>query len=398
MAIFPLLAHHWWERRSSQALVVAACALPVAYYASQNGLSEQLTHSVGHYLTFITTLGALYVAAGGVFAGADLRATPAVNAGFLVVGSVLASVIGTTGASVLLIRPFLRTNSQRKHTAHLVPFFILSVANAGGMLTPLGDPPLLVGFVSGVPFFWTLGLWPAWLLYVGFIAGVLYLIDRRAYAREAPSDLQRDQRAQAPLVLRGRRNLLLLGVVVVAAFLPLGVRELVLVATALTSYFATPRELHRQNEFSLGPMIEVALLFIGLFVCLVPIEVTLGGLAPSLPIRQAYQLFWGCGLLSAVLDNAPTYAAFAALARGLSAGQSDLVAGITPLALTAISVASVVMGASTYIGNGPNLIVKSIAERAGIKMPSFGKYAAFAFTTLLVPNLIATAALIVLER
>jgi Na+/H+ antiporter NhaD/arsenite permease-like protein len=398
MASLPLLIPHFWERRTFQGLVVASCTLPVVYCLSQRGLSHEISRSLAGYATFIATLGALYITAGGVFASADLKATPAINVGFLLVGSVLASVIGTTGASVLLIRPFLRTNSQRRHTGHLVPFFILAVANAGGLLTPLGDPPLLVGFVGGVPFFWTLKLLPVWLLYVLSFAVSLFFVDRRAYAREPKEALIRDQAERAPVSIRGKRNLALLGAIVGAAFLPPVWRELGLASIGLCSYLGTPRELHRLNNFSFGPIIEVALLFVGLFVCLVPIEIMLGYLAPKLPIQHSYQLFWGSGMLSAVLDNAPTYAAFAALAKGLSHGQPDLVAGITPLKLMAVSAGSVVMGATTYIGNGPNLMVKSIAERAGVSMPGFVRYAMFAFITMLPAHLVVTWSLIVLER
>lgn len=398
MALLPMVVPHWWERRAFQASVVAGCTLPVLYFLSLRGLSHEISRSLAGYATFIATLGALYVAAGGVFASADLRATPGVNVGFLVLGSLLASIIGTTGASVLVIRPLLRTNSQRRHAGHLVPFFILAVANAGGLLTPLGDPPLLVGFVGGVPFFWTLNLLPVWLLYVTSFAVIFFVIDRRAYAREPAAALVRDEAERAPLVIRGKRNLALLGAIVGAAFLPPVWRELALVAIGLGSYFGTPRELHKLNAFTFGPIIEVVLLFVGLFVCLVPIEIMLGYMAKDLPIQHSYQLFWGSGLLSAVLDNAPTYAAFAALAKGLSHGQPDLVAGITPLMLLAVSAGSVVMGATTYIGNGPNLIVKSIAERSGVTMPGFLRYAIFAFFTMLPAHLIVTFTLIALER
>ncbi len=398
MASLPLALPHLWERRVFQAGVVATCTLPIVGFLLQRGMTVELLHSVSGYVTFIATLGALYTAAGGVFANADLKATPTVNVGFLLVGSVLASVIGTTGASVLLIRPFLRTNGQREHTGHLVPFFILAVANSGGLLTPLGDPPLLVGFVGGVPFFWTLKLFPIWLLYTSSFCGLLYWVDRRAYARERAAALRRDEVEVVALSVKGKRNFALLAAIIVAAFLPLGLRELVLVAIALSSYFGTPRAVHQLNHFTFAPLLEVALLFIGLFICLVPIELILNVSAPQLPIQHAHHLFWGSGLLSAVLDNAPTYAAFAALARGLSHGQPDLVAGITPLKLMAVSAGSVVMGATTYIGNGPNLIVKSIAERSGVVTPSFVRYAVFAFFAMLPAHILVTLALKALEK
>jgi Na+/H+ antiporter NhaD/arsenite permease-like protein len=398
MATMPLVLPHFWEKRLFQGLIVAACSLPVVLFLRQHGLTAELGHCVADYVTFITTLGALYIAAGGVYANADLKATPGVNVAFLLCGSLLASVIGTTGASVLTIRPLLRTNKQREHIGHLVPFFILAVSNAGGLLTPLGDPPLLVGFVGGVPFFWTLHLFPIWLLYNLMFAAFLYVVDKRAYARESKAALARDESEQQPLTVKGKRNLALLAAIIGAAFLPPGFREVALIAIGLVSYFGTSKEVHELNHFSFGPILEVALLFVGLFVCLVPIEVAMGYLAKDLPIQQSYQLFWGSGLLSAVLDNAPTYAAFAALAKGLSHGHPDLVAGITPLKLMAVSAGSVVMGATTYIGNGPNLMVKSIAERTGLVMPSFLRYAVFAFFAMLPAHLIVTFAFIALER
>jgi Na+/H+ antiporter NhaD/arsenite permease-like protein len=387
-----------WERPWFQALVSAVCMSPVLFGLLQSGHDSAVFHAVSGYATFIVTLLALYVAAGGVYVTADFPATPRTNVLFVLLGSVLASVIGTTGASLLLLRPFLRTNSQRAHRAHLVPFFILAVANAGGLLTPVGDPPLLMGFVSGVPFFWTLQLWPIWLLYVGTFALGLYLVDRRAYARESAESLRRDDVEQAPLLVKGKFNLVALCAVIPAAFMPAGFRELALVAIAVLSFVLTPKAIHRDNDFNFGPILEVGLVFLGLFVCLIPLETTLMQRAAELPIQQAWQMFLASGVLSAVLDNAPTYAAFAALARGLGQGQPDLVAGIAPLTLAALSAGSVVMGALTYIGNGPNLMVKSLAQRSGYTMPSFGRYSALAFVAMLPANVILTLALAMFAR
>jgi Na+/H+ antiporter NhaD/arsenite permease-like protein len=299
---------------------------------------------------------------------------------------------------MLLIRPMLRTDRQRQHRAHLVPFFILAVANVGGLLTPLGDPPLLVGYIEGVPFLWTLRLFPIWLLYVSMMAAALYVADRRAYAREPASALLADRSEVVPLNVIGRRNILLLLAIVPAAMLPLGAREAAMGAIGCTSYFVTPRALHERNGFSFGPIVDVAIIFAGLFLCLGPIEVALAKAAPSLPLKHGWQLFWASGLLSSVLDNAPTYTAFAALARGLSEGQADLVAGISPFKLAAISAGSVIMGATTYIGNGPNLMIKAIAEREKFPTPSFGRYALFAFAMMLPAHLITTLVLIIFDR
>jgi Na+/H+ antiporter NhaD/arsenite permease-like protein len=328
----------------------------------------------------------------------DLEATPKTNVLFLGVGAVLASVVGTTGASMLLIRPLLRTNAQREHTAHLVPFFILVVANAGGLLTPLGDPPLLVGFIAGVPFLWTLQLWPVWILYVAGSLAAFYVADRRAYARESTATRDRDRGERQPLGIRGTRNAALLLAIVGALFLPPVAREFSLVTILAVSYFGTSRAIHEANGFSFAPIVEVALLFFGLFVCLVPVENGLAAIAPTLPLERSWQLFWVSGGLSAVLDNAPTYAAFSALARGVSHEGPGLITGIEPLKLAAVSAGSVVMGATTYIGNGPNLMIKAIAERAKYSLPGFFRYAAFAFTAMLPAHLVMTAAFVWLER
>jgi Na+/H+ antiporter NhaD/arsenite permease-like protein len=363
-----------------------------------SGLGHVVFDATHEYVAFITTLAALYVTSGGVHLSGDIQATPKVNLAFLLLGATLASLIGTTGASMLLIRPLLRTNQQRSHTAHLVPFFIVMVANVGGLLTPLGDPPLLVGYIEGVPFFWPLKLLPIWLAYVATIGFAFYRADVRAYARESQEALRRDLAERSPLALTGRRNVALLLAVVPAAMLPSTYREIALVLLAVLSIALTPRALHDKNAFSYAPIIDVALVFAGLFLCLGPVQAALSKAAPQLPVQAAWQMFWGTGLLSAVLDNAPTYSAFSALARGLPAGVHAAVAGVDPIRLAAISAGAVVMGATTYIGNGPNLMVKAIAERAGVKMPSFFGYAGFALAVMLPAHLLTTLGLWWLEQ
>lgn len=397
IAVLPIALPDAWRRYWFQALVIAICAVPIVVYLCLRGQGEHVGASARNYFTFICTLSALYVVAGGIYVDGDIEATPGTNTLFLIFGALLASVIGTTGASVLCIRPLLRTNAQREHKAHLVPFFILAVSNAGGLLTPLGDPPLLVGFVEGVPFTWTLKLFPVWLLYVGSFAIAFYFADRRAHGRESTAAITLDRREVVPITIRGRRNLVFMVATVGAVLLPPVIREICLLTITVSAFVLTPREVHRLNGFGLGPIAEVAILFIGLFVCLTPIELKLAANADHLPFHSAWQLFWVSGALSAVLDNAPTYAAFAALARAVSHGQPDLIAGITPLKLAAVSVGSVVMGATTYIGNGPNLVVRAIAEREHYQVPSFVRYALFAFVTMLPAHLIATMAFALIE-
>lgn len=397
IATLPTFMEKTWQKPWFQILVVLACTVPVVGWILSAGLTEHLAHAGGHYLTFVLTLTALYVTTGGIRVAGDVHATPAVNVTFVAVGSLLASIIGTTGASMLLVRPLLATNRQRTHAAHVLPLFIMAVANAGGLLTPIGDPPLLIGFLGGVPFFWTLRLFPFWLLYVGTILLVLWVMERRAYAREPQSALLRDDREITPLRVEGFANiaLLLLAVACVVGA-PSPIREIALLSIAVVSYLTTPRKRHKQTDFSFHPMAEVGILFVGIFACLIPVEAELNRQAASLPIREGWQFFWSSGVLSAVLDNAPTYAAFTSLARGLSEGLPNLVAGIAPGLLTAVSIASVTMGAMTYIGNGPNLLVKAVAERAGYPMPSFLRYSALAFVVLLPAHIITTIALVLM--
>jgi Na+/H+ antiporter NhaD/arsenite permease-like protein len=255
-----------------------------------------------------------------------------------------------------------------------------------------------MGFIAGVPFFWTLRLFPAWLLYVGSTAAVLYSIDRREYARESVQALARDRAEVVPLTVRGKRNVALLLAVAPAALLPLGYREVAMLAIALASLLVTPKAHHTENGFSFAPIADVAIVFAGLFACLGPVQDALTRAAPRLPLHAGWQLFWASGLLSSVLDNAPTYTAFAALARGLSAKGAGLVAGIAPWKLAAVSIGSVVMGATTYIGNGPNLMVKAIAEREGFPTPTFVRYAIFAFAVMAPAHILVTILLAVFDR
>jgi Na+/H+ antiporter NhaD/arsenite permease-like protein len=398
IAVLPIVVPRAWEKRWFQALMVGACAVPVLINDLAAGRTGDIVQAGLSYLSFVATLAALFVTSSGIQLSGDIEATPLANVSLLLLGSVLASVIGTTGASMLLIRPVLWTNRQRENRAHIVPLFIMAVANAGGLLTPLGDPPLLVGYIGGVPFFWTLRLFPAWLLYVGTFSLTMFFIDRRAYARETPEAKARDKAEIVPLRLQGKRNVALLALVVPAALLPLGWREAAMVAIVAASMAMTPRKLHESNGFTLAPIIDVALIFAGLFACLGPIKAALAQNAKWLPIHSGGQLFWASGLLSSVLDNAPTYTAFAALAKGVSPAGAALVAGVTPAKLAAVSIGSVVMGATTYIGNGPNLMIKAIADRERFPTPTFFRYALFAFSVMLPAHIVTTAVLAALER
>jgi Na+/H+ antiporter NhaD/arsenite permease-like protein len=313
------------------------------------------------------------VISGGVFLEGDLEATPRTNAVILGAGAILASFVGTTGASMLLIRPLLQTNRERKHVAHTVVFFIFLVSNIGGCLTPLGDPPLFLGYLLGVPFTWTLRLFVPWLFTTALVLAIYVVWDRRAHAREARADLKRDFYEVRRLRVAGKENLVLLaGVLAAVAFLGAPWREAAIVGLSALSYARTDRELRKANRFTFHPILEVAALFAGIFVTMLPALDILRARGAELGVRAPWQFFWATGALSSFLDNAPTYLTFLALAQGL--GQPAEVVGVSHATLVAISLGAVFMGANTYIGNGPNFMVRSIAEERGVKMPSFGGY------------------------
>jgi Na+/H+ antiporter NhaD/arsenite permease-like protein len=394
IAILPLAAPKLWERNRNKALFAGVLAMPIAVWLLAQGPAH--LWNVGRdYLSFVCLLGSLFVVTGGIHLGGDLRASPRNNTVVLGIGAVLASVLGTTGASMLLIRLLLRTNSERRHTTHIPFFFILLVSNAGGLLTPLGDPPLFLGFLRGVPFHWTLRLFPIWLVAVGYLLTLFYWLDRRAYAREAAADIERDVRQVVPFALEGRLNLLWLLVVVLSVFLPAPAREIAMIAAALASFTIGSRSGRNRNEFTFAPMTEVAVLFAGIFVTMAPALALLEQNGPALGLVEPWHFFVASGALSSVLDNAPTYLTFLTAAQSTASalGLPVGVVGVPVGCLAAISAGSVLMGANTYIGNGPNFMVKSMAESAGYRMPSFARYAMMAIAVLL-PVYLATSLLV----
>jgi Na+/H+ antiporter NhaD/arsenite permease-like protein len=381
IALLPLLAPAFWESNGRKLAVGAALGLPVlVLYARHHPAA--LLHTTEDYVSFMALLGSLFVISGGVLVTGDIEARPAVNTALLAVGAVLASLIGTTGASVLLIRPLLATNQERRHVAHTVVFFIFVVANIGGCLTPLGDPPLFLGYLLGVPFAWTLRLAPHWLLANGIVLTVYYVWDRRAYAREDAAAIALDRTAVRPIRVSGKRNVVfLLAVVASVAWLHAPYRELAMLAVSLLSLATTSRAVREANRFTFHAIAEVAALFAGIFLTMLPALDILHAHGRALGLRQPWQFFWGTGLLSSFLDNAPTYLTFLAIAQSL--GLPTQVAGVTHEVLAAISTGAVFMGANTYIGNGPNFMVRAIAEERGIKMPSFGGYMLYSGAVLL---------------
>src|SRR5882672_2934946 len=381
IALLPLWLPHWWEPNRSKMVVVAVLGAPVlTLYLTREAAA--LVHMTVDYVSFIILLAALYVISGGVLLRGDLVATPLTNTGFLAVGAVLASVVGTTGASMLLIRPVLQTNGDRARVTHTVIFFIFIVSNIGGMLTPLGDPPLFLGYLQGVPFAWTFRLWLPWTAMIGALLAVYFVWDTRAYTHEPLAALRRDRTEQTPLSLGGAANVLPLGGVVLAvAFLHAPWREGAIVAFAALSYWRTAPGIRRSNGFTTYPIVEVAALFLGIFLTMVPTLELLRLRGDALGVREPWQFFWATGVLSSFLDNAPTYLTFLALAQGLRLAPE--VAGVPHAILAAISVGAVAMGANSYIGNAPNFMVKAIAEEAGVTMPSFAGYMAYSGAILL---------------
>ena len=379
IAVLPLAAPHFWEKNRWKAVVAAALALPVAGWllATRPAL---IAHAAVEYGSFIALLGALFVIAGGIHVAGDVEGRPATNTAILATGALLASVIGTTGASMVLIRPLLRINRQRERTEHLPFFFILIVSNCGGLLTPLGDPPLFLGYLRGVPFEWTFRLWPVWLGALAYLLLVFFVIDKRAHGRERPEALARDAAEKLPLRVVGWRNLPVLAGVVGCVFLPTPWREIAMVALAAVSVAIGPRTAREANEFGWGPIAEVAILFAGIFVTMVPALELLGVHGRALGIDAPWKFFLVTGGLSSVLDNAPTYVTFLSAAQSL--GEPAQVVGVRDVTLAAISCGAVLMGANTYIGNGPNFMVKAIADATGVKTASFFRYALAAVLVL----------------
>ncbi len=378
IALLPLLAPARWEHNRDKAAITALISLPVAAWLAFRHPTA-LLHSALEYVSFLTLLAALFIVTGGIHLEGDLIASPGRNTLLLLLGAVLANLLGTTGASMLLIRTFLRTNSQRENREHLPFFFILIVANCGGLLTPLGDPPLFLGYLRGVPFTWTLRLFPVWLLAVGWLLALFYFVDRRAYRRESAQRQLRDRREAVPLKVLGKRNIPLLLAVVAAVLLPSPWRELCMAGLSALSLLGGARTARTANAFSFAPIIEVATLFAGIFITMVPALALLEQHGAELGLSRPWQFFLVTGSLSSVLDNAPTYLTFLSAAQSL--GLTPQVAGVPHTFLAAISAGAVLMGANTYIGNGPNFMVKAIADLSGYQTASFARHA---LTALLV--------------
>jgi Na+/H+ antiporter NhaD/arsenite permease-like protein len=423
IALVPLMYGHWWESNLNKGVISILCSIPILGYLFWIGpLGEEVLADVlKDYYAFIMLLVALFTISGGIYLEGNLKATPLVNTVFIGIGSVLASFIGTTGAAMLLIRPMLNTNRERKRKAHIFVFFTFLVCNIGGSLLPVGDPPLFLGYLFGVPFFWTLRLWPLWLTEVSLILAIFYFWDKWAYSKESKTDLKLDERTQKGIKIHGVLNIfLILGVLLAVVTLRkyevdgrhidlAWMQQPAMILLALISFvfdhqkrekahgqgqahFKSPREL---NGFTFNAIIEVAVLFMGIFITMTPAICLLKAFGAETGVKHAWQFFWMSGGLSSFLDNAPTYATYFALGQGVTKGLLASGATITvvetatgPIAehiLIAISAGAVFMGANSYIGNAPNFMVKTICEEAKVKMPSFFGYMAYS-CGILVPS------------
>lgn len=410
IALFPLFAPVFWHHNFGKISLAWSLILAIPFLVAYQGAA---LHSILHvyiidYIPFIILLGGLFTVSGGIYLRGSLAGTPAVNTLLLLIGTFLASLIGTTGASMLLIRPVLRANKARQNKIHVIIFFIFLVSNIGGSLTPLGDPPLFLGFLHGVPFFWTLNLIPLMGLVSGLLLLILFLLDTFLYKREGSPKF--DESAREPLKIEGWHNFFFLGGIIGAVLLSglwdagefriFGIRvawqdlarDLLIILFGLLSWKTTSQQVRNDNGFSWFPIKEVAILFFGIFMTIIPALAMLragehGHLAAFVQaVKEPWQFFWASGSLSSFLDNAPTYLTYFNLALGrlglTEAQASEILRGAVQseagntfiLSLKAVSAGAVFMGANSYIGNAPNFMVRSIAEENKIQMPSFFGY------------------------
>lgn len=400
IALGPLLFPSWWTRHYPK-VAYGLGAIVLVYYFLGLHASHQVWHIAHDYLSFIALIGSLYIVSGGIHISVKGEATPLANTVFLLIGAILANILGTTGASMLLIRPWLRMNKYRV-TAHHVVFFIFIVSNVGGCLTPIGDPPLLLGYLSGIPFWWVAKqCLPMWAVGLGMLLLIFFAVDYRNFLR-APKKVRDELTAREEWRFQGLENLLFLGIILVAIFIqrPTFLREALMAFAAFASYFTTRKPVHDANHFTFHPIQEVAVLFIGIFATMMPaldwLQMNSGRLENATPST----FYWGSGILSSFLDNAPTYLCFlkAVTGRFLPA---DVISRANDIQvayllgnhtlyryIVAISVGSVFFGANTYIANGPNFMVKSIADHQKIPMPSFLGYILKFTVPFMVPMLL----------
>ncbi|MCX6136466.1 MAG: sodium:proton antiporter [Ignavibacteriales bacterium] len=381
IALMPFFQKKWWEQ-NYPAVSFSLGALVVVYYLFAIHNAPRLLVTLHEYISFIVLIGSLFVVSGGIHFRLRGKATPLANVALLACGAIISNLVGTTGASMLLIRPYIRVNKYRIRAHHVV-FFIFIVSNAGGALTPIGDPPLFLGYLKGVPFFWVLTkTWIAWLFVIVSLLGMFAILDYRQY-RHLTKHVQHEvERAGEEPRVEGLANLGFLLAILIGVFIqdPIGVREFIMIAAAIGSYYTTAKSVHTKNDFNFQPIREVAILFVGIFATMIPALDWLTLNSRTLGLETPAQFYWGSGLLSSFLDNAPTYLNFLTAAFGLHGMSVENPAHMTAFLndhwqfVQAVSLGSVFFGACTYIGNGPNFMVKSIAEQSGVAMPTFFGY------------------------
>lgn len=426
IAVMPLIKPVWWEK--NQAFAVIAWSLlfmiPYAILNGAGGAAETVLECiVNDYLTFIVLLFGLFCVSGNITLEGNLVGSPGVNALFLAIGTLLSSCIGTTGASMLLVRPMIKMNSWRKRKSQIMIFFIFMISNMGGSLTPIGDPPLLMGFMRGVPFFWSLHLFPILIFNMALLLIVFYFFDRRSYRKDIAEGLHPDiSKPGVEMKIDGLHNVVFLVMIVVAVILsgtlpslpafqdaagnvlgipifgsvklgfPSLIEIVIILLAAFLSFKTTDARIRTENHFTWGAIKEVAVLFIGIFITMQPALMVLKAKGPELGITEPYQMFWATGMLSSFLDNTPTYLVFLTTAGtlGYTSGIITTVGTLSIKVLMAISCGAVFMGANTYIGNAPNFMVKSISDENGIRMPSFFGYMGWSFGILIPVFIIDT--------
>ena len=392
MAVAPAVAPRWWARHYAK-IALGLGAVTLGWYLFDRQAVSQVWHTAHEYVSFVALVGSLYVVSGGIHVQVRDRATPLANVLFLLVGAVAANIFGTTGAAMLLIRPWIRMN-QPQVGAHHIVFFIFVVANIGGCLTPIGDPPLFLGYLQGVPFWWVArNCWPMWMVGVGALLAIFYVVDKVHLARASRAPSEPGQ-AGGGWKFEGRWNLFFVAVILGAIFVPapLLLREGLMLAAAAGSYFTTKKGVHDLNGFDFHPVIEVAVLFAGVFATMMP---ALGWLDAHARLLLGADpspgiFFWGTGVLSSALDNAPTYLGFLSTLFGVT-GAKDVGGALDQNAahILAISVGAVFFGAATYIGNGPNFMVKAVAEQQGVRTPGFLSFIVRFTLPFLLPVLVA---------
>lgn len=396
IAILPLIANHFWEKNRNKLIISLLLGIPTLIWLLMNDMAYNVEHAMIYdYLPFIILLGGLFVVTGGIYVESDLKGTPGVNTTILAIGAVLASFMGTTGAAMLLIRPLMSTNKSRKYKVHTILFFLAIAANTGGLLTPLGDPPLFMMYLRGAPFFWFFSLFKEWFFVNTILVGMYFLVDKYYFAKENPGRIKEKKKEKIKIKLYGKHNFIfMLGIVLSVAFINQNTfdfiqmghptafaREAVIVLMMILSLRFTREKTRSANHFSWEPIEEVAYLFLGIFITMVPCLVYLEAHAQEFGFDSTITFYYATGALSAFLDNTPTAVTFYSLAYGLSThggfeafASFPTVAGIPQPFMVAIATASVFFGSMTYIGNGPNFMVKAIAENHGIKMPEYFAY------------------------